>query len=130
MSARKRCCKRVPDTPAMTLCVPQLSEPLRFARNSRLCLPVWRERLAELVERDRGQVVPGDRLIAVAAALFRRRGVAAGMPESHRGGSGRPLVAPLAQREHHREELTAGLGQVVLVARRVLAVLAALDDSR
>jgi hypothetical protein len=42
----------------------------------------------------------------------------------------RPPVTPGAQHLEHRPQLTAGLGELVLVARRVVAVAAALHHAR
>ena len=55
--------------------------------------------------------------------------LATGVPSTEGRGVHRPLVAPLREREHDREQLPTGLGQVVIVAGRVLAVLPALDDA-
>ncbi len=55
--------------------------------------------------------------------------LAAGVPAGEERGVHRPFVAPLGESEHDREQLPAGLGEVVFVAGRVFAVRLAFDDA-
>jgi hypothetical protein len=71
----------------------------------------------------------GDRLAAVVADQVDLDGLAAGVSAGEERGVHRPLVAPQVEGEHDREQFPAGLGEMVLVAGRMLAVLPALDDA-
>ena len=72
--------------------------------------------------------VVGNRQAAVVADEVDLNGLAARVPADEGRSVHGPFVAPLVEGEHHREQFPAGLGEVVLVTRRVFAVLAAFDD--
>jgi hypothetical protein len=76
------------------------------------------------------EAVAADFFAAMAADEPDVEVVVAGVPEGGRRRVDGPLVAPGAQGLQHDAEFAAGFGELVLVARRVLAVAAALDDAR